>query len=32
MSPNEQESVIMDMWEVPPGRQQELIDAAARAP
>ena len=27
MSPNEQESVIMDMWEVPPGRQRELIDA-----
>ena len=27
MSPNEQESVIMDMWEVPPGRQQEVIDA-----
>ena len=27
MSPEEQESVIMDMWEVPPGRQQELIDA-----
>ena len=26
MSPKEQESVIMDMWEVPPGRQQELID------
>ena len=27
MSPEEQESVIMDMWEVPPGRRQELIDA-----
>ena len=27
MSPTEQESVIMDMWELPPGRQQEVIDA-----
>ncbi len=27
MSPEEHESVIMDMWEVPPGRQQELIDS-----
>ena len=27
MSPKEPESVIMDMWEVPPGRQRELIDA-----
>ena len=27
MSPTEPESVIMDMWEVPPGRQRELIDA-----
>ena len=27
MSPKEPESVIMDMWEVPPGRQQEVIDA-----
>ena len=27
MSPTEPESVIMDMWEVPPARQQELIDA-----
>ena len=32
MSPNEQESVIMDMWEVPPGRQQEVIDALREAP
>ena len=27
MSPKEPESVIMDMWEVPPGRQREVIDA-----
>ena len=27
MSPKEPESVIMDMWEVPPGRQRELVDA-----
>ena len=27
MSPTEPESVIMDMWEVPPRRQHELIDA-----
>ena len=27
MSPSEPESVIMDMWEVPPGRQREVIDA-----
>jgi len=27
MSSKEPESVIMDMWEVPPGRQRELIDA-----
>ena len=27
MPPAEPESVIMDMWEVPPRRQQELIDA-----
>ena len=27
MSPKEPESVIMDMWEVPPGRQREVIEA-----
>ena len=27
MSPTEPESVIMNMSEVPPGRQRELIDA-----
>ena len=27
MSPTKPESVIMDMWEVPPGRQREVIDA-----
>jgi hypothetical protein len=26
MSPQEQETVMMDMWEVPAGRQQEVID------
>jgi hypothetical protein len=26
MSPKEQESEIMDMWAVPSGRQQEVID------
>ena len=30
MSPREPESVVMDMWEVPPGPQQELIDALQR--
>ena len=32
MAPKEQESVIMDMWEVPPGRQQELIDQLRELP